>query len=104
MNQFGHTAVVALTYDRGPSLNLETQGPPANQAVHPSGVNILVVIQLTVGFYCWMIANENTYSCKTASMWLTQPMVRLLCAGFLQLYVVLEVDWSLVRKIFELTG
>ena len=38
------------------------------------------------------IANVNAYGCTIAGMWLTQPVARLLRAGFRQLEVVFELD------------
>ena len=66
--------------------------PSVNQAVHSAGVDKLVAMQSTVGFCCRKIANVKAYGCAMAWMWLTQPVARLPHAHFLQLYVILEGD------------
>ena len=75
---------------------------PANQAVHPSGIDKLVAVADS-GWSLLKIANVSAYGCTMAWMWLTLPVARLPHAGFLQLYnVVLEFD-SIFRCWFELT-
>ena len=59
-----------------------------------SWVTLLTFVTFSLQTVCYPIGVENwtMYGRTMAGIWLTQPMAQLPYAGFLQLYVVVEID------------